>query len=116
MRRIFAVPALLLLVFATPSAAADGAWVFALQCKSCHGAKSTLMGPALAAVAGADIAGRKDFKYSPALVAKAGVWTDAALDAYLARPAGFAAGTRMTTAVPAADNRAALIAYMKTLK
>jgi len=98
------------------TSAADGARLFNLQCKTCHGEKSTPMGPALAGVAGADIAGRSDFNYSAGLKAKAGVWTDANLDAYLAKPLAFAPGTRMVVAVPSAPNRTALIAYMKTLK
>ena len=101
---------------ATPSLAADGAKLFALQCKSCHGAKSTLMGPALDGVAGAKIAARTDFKYSAGLKAKSGTWTAANLDAYLAKPAGFAPGTRMTTAVTNADSRKAIVDYLATQK
>ena len=48
--RMFAA-ALASLFVAGPALAADGAKVFQLQCKSCHGAKSTLMGPSLAGVA-----------------------------------------------------------------
>jgi len=104
------------LAAAAPSQAADGARLFSLQCKTCHGAKSTPMGPALAGVAGADIAGRDDFTYSAGLKAKSGTWTDAALDAYLAKPVAFAPGTRMMVAVPNAENRAAIVTYLKTLK
>lgn len=98
------------------ASAADGARLFALQCKTCHGETSTPMGPALKGVAGADIAGRGDFKYSAGLKAKDGVWSDANLDAYLAKPLAFAPGTRMVVAVPSAENRAAIIGYLKTLK
>jgi cytochrome c len=115
MRR-FAVLLAPLVIAATPAAAADGAKLFALQCKSCHAAKSSPMGPSLTGVAGAAVAGRTDYKYSAGLVAKGGKWTDAALDAYLAKPATFAPGTRMTYAVPVAENRTAIIGYLKTLK
>ncbi|MDP1618926.1 cytochrome c family protein [Phenylobacterium sp.] len=104
------------LMGASPSFAADGAQLFNLQCKTCHGAKSTPMGPTLAGVAGADIAGRDDYAYSAGLKAKSGTWTDAALDAYLAKPMAFAPGTRMMVAVPNAENRAAIVTYLKTLK
>lgn len=115
MRRI------LLFVFAAslaapPAFAADGAKLFALQCKSCHGAKSSPMGPALDGVVGAKIAARGDYKYSAALKAKGGTWTTANLDAYLAKPTGFAPGGRMNTAVTVEANRTAIIAYLETLK
>lgn len=101
---------------AAPACAADGDKLFALQCKSCHGAASSLMGPSLAGVGGARIAARSDFKYSAGLKAKSGVWTEANLDAYLASPGGFAPGTRMNTGVPDAAARKAIVDYLGTLK
>lgn len=101
---------------ATPAAAADGAKVFNLQCRTCHAAKSSVAGPSLNGVAGRRIAGLSDFAYSSALKSKGGSWTDAALDAYLAAPAKFAPGGRMFNAVAAPGDRAAVIAYLKTLK
>ncbi len=88
---------------AGPAAAADGAKIFNLQCRTCHAVKSS-------------VAGLPDFAYSAALKAKSGVWTDAALDAYLAAPSKFAPGGRMITALASRADRAAVIAYMKTLK
>lgn len=108
--------ALALGLAASPALAADGAKTFQLQCKTCHGAKSTPMGPALAGVAGAKIAGRSDFAYSAGLKAKAGTWTDANLESYLAAPGKFAPGTRMMVGVANAADRAAVTAYLKTLK
>lgn len=105
--------ALALSVTAAPALAADGAQLFAMQCKMCHAGGP--MGPSLAGVAGAKIAS-KDFAYSPALKAKGGVWSDANLDAYLKSPAAFAPGTKMMMAVPSDENRAAIITYLKTLK
>lgn len=119
MRLFFAaalIAAGLVPVGAGPAAAADGAKIFAMQCKSCHGAASTPMGPALKGVAGADIAARSDFKYSAGLTAKPGTWTDAALDAYLTNPSAFAPGSRMAVRVANAEQRAAVVAYLKTLK
>lgn len=98
------------------AASSTGARLYNLQCKTCHGDKSTPAGPTLAGVAGAPIADRSDYAYSAGLKAKGGTWTDAALDAYLAKPMAFAPGTRMMVAVPDANNRAAIVAYMKTLK
>ncbi|HEX5379319.1 MAG TPA: c-type cytochrome [Phenylobacterium sp.] len=115
----FATPlAAVLLLAAQPGLAhaADGAKIFQLQCKTCHQAKSTPAGPSLGGVAGRKIAGLGDYAYSPALKAKAGTWTDADLDAFLTAPAKFAPGNKMPAALPGAADRAAVIAYMKTLK
>ena len=96
--------------------AADGAKIFQLQCKTCHQAKSTPMGPSLVGVAGRNLAGLTDFKYSPGLTAKGGTWTDAALDGFLAGPAKYAPGSKMPASVPGPADRTAVIAYLKTLK
>ena len=105
-----------LLAVASHAAAAEGERLFNLQCKSCHGAQSTPMGPKLVGVFGADIAARDDFKYSPGLAAKPGTWSAEALDSYLATPMAFAPGTSMMVSVPSAASRAQIIDYLKTLK
>ena len=105
------------LIAASPAVAADGAKTFQLQCKVCHQAKSTPMGPSLTGVAGRKIAGLADFKYSAGLAAKASMtWTDTNLEAYLAAPAKFAPGTRMPSGLAAPADRAAVIGYLKGLK
>ena len=112
MFRVVATAALLSLA-AAPAFAADGAQLFNMQCKMCHAGGP--MGPSLVGAAGGKIAA-KEFAYSPALKAKGGTWTDENLDAFLAAPAKFAPGTKMMISVPSAENRAAVIAYLKTLK
>ena len=108
-----AVAAAALALAATPAVAQDGAQLFNMQCRMCH--NGSPMGPSLAGVAGGDIAA-KSFAYSPALKAKGGVWTDENLDAYLKAPTTFAPGTKMLVSVPNATQRAAIVAYLKTLK
>jgi len=98
---------------AAPAIAADGAQLFNMQCKMCHGGST--MGPALAGVVGGKI-GASAFPYSAALKSKEGTWTDANLDTYLKQPSAFAPGTRMLINVPNDENRAAIITYLKTLK
>lgn len=113
----FAAALLLAAAAATPVLAADGAEVFAAQCRMCHSGPSTSLAPSLDGVAGAKIAGRDDFSYSPALKAKDGTWTDDNLNALLKGPADFAPGTRMFVSPPLSDeNRGAVIEYLKTLK
>jgi len=108
-----AAAALALSLAAAPALAADGAQLFNMQCKMCHGGSP--MGPALTGVAGGPIAA-KAYAYSPALKAKGGAWTDANLDAFLKAPAAFAPGTKMMISVPSGESRTALIGYLKTLK
>jgi cytochrome c len=109
----FALAAALCLA-ATPALAADGAQLFNMQCKMCHGGSA--MGPNLTGVAGAHIAARPDFTYSPALKAKDATWTDENLDAFLKGPSLFAPGTKMMISVPSDENRTAIVGYLKTLK
>jgi cytochrome c len=99
---------------AAPALAADGAQLFNMQCKICHG--GSVMGPSLAGTAGGPIAAKQGFAYSAALKAKGGTWTDENLNAFLKSPPAFAPGTKMMISVPSDENRAAIIAYLKTLK
>jgi cytochrome c len=108
--------AILAIALASPAHAADGARLFALQCKTCHGAQSSVAGPSLNGVSGRKVAGAPGFTYSAALKAKGGTWTEASLDAYLAAPQAFAPGGRMAVAITAPGDRAAVIDYLKTLK
>ncbi|MDO8295752.1 MAG: c-type cytochrome [Caulobacter sp.] len=109
--------AALTLATALPAAAADGQALFNARCKRCHtitGA-NTPGAPSLKGVAGRKIAGAPGFAYSAGLKGKGGTWTDASLDAYLANPSEFAAGTRMFARVAQPAARAAIIDYLKTL-
>lgn len=105
-----------LLAAAAPAQAADGARTYKLQCGTCHSPKSSAMAPSLAGVAGRKIAALSDFNYSKGLKAKAGTWTDANLDAYLAAPTKFAPGTRMMVGIANPADRAAVIGYLKGMK
>lgn len=99
---------------AAPALAADGAQLFNLHCRGCHTGGPA--GPGLGGVAGGPVAAKTGYAFSPSLKAKGGTWTDARLDAYLKAPAAFAPGTKMLIATPSGADRAAIIAYMKTLK
>lgn len=118
-RFTIAVPILVgsIVSLASQALAADGAQLFNMQCKLCHQpAGSTAMAPSLARVAGAPIAARTDFTYSPALKGHGGTWTDENLNAFLKAPTVFAPGAKMIISVPSDENRAALVGYLKTLK
>jgi cytochrome c len=115
MFRPLAVGLAILLALAAPATAADGQKIFQLQCRTCHLAKSSLSGPSLIGVSKRSIAALPDYAFSEGLKSKGGTWTDENLDAFMAAPKKFAPGTRMPGAWPVAADRAALIAYMKTL-
>jgi cytochrome c len=113
----FVIAALLILA-ATP-AAADGKSGFQARCAGCHGAggAGTPSAPTLKGVAGRKVAGLAGYAYSPALKAHGGTWTDAALGAYIANPQAAVKGTKMFGgAVADPTERAAIVAYLKTLK
>lgn len=109
----------LVLAASSPALAATGQQLFNDNCASCHtvGAASTTDAPTLKGVVGRKIASLPDFQYSAALKAKSGgVWDDAALDAFLSNPQGFAPGTQMYGAAADPADRKAIIDYLKTAK
>ena len=120
MSRTAVLAALALSLGALPALAADpdGQQLFDLQCNFCHADES--LGPNLTGVAGRKM-GSTGFEYSPALKAKGegeagATWTDAELDAFLKAPATHTPGSKMMMSVTDDANRAAIIAYLKTLK
>lgn len=107
-------------VAAAPSAAdvAKGKQVFA-RCAMCHDVKPGVnrLGPSLAGVIGRRAGSAAGFAYSPAMKSWGKPWTAANLNAYLAAPAKTVPGNRMAfPGIAAAPDRAAVIAYMATLK
>jgi cytochrome c len=99
-------------------AAADAARgeLLGLACAACHkfrAEEGTLIGPNLHGVFGRPAAAVAGFDYSPALEQSGLVWTPKSLEAWLADPAGFVAGTTMAfTGYRSAEDRRALIAYL----
>jgi len=109
------------LAFQASSALAQdaGQAIFAQRCHGCHvvGANHpAVIAPNLYGIIGRR-AGESSFAdYSPALKAWGAVWTRATLDRFLADPEGTVPGTRMPVPLPDATQRAAVIAYLATLK
>jgi len=112
------VAAAALAAVATPAAAEGdavaGAKVFK-RCSTCHSLApgENMMGPSLAGVFGKKAA-QQDFKYSKAMAASGLTWDEKTLDTYLANPTAVVKGTSMIFRVPKAEDRANLIAYLKT--
>ena len=94
----------------------DGA-VFG-QCIVCHsidGSNGT--GPTLKGVFGRKSGSVPGFRYGRALRAAGIVWDDVSLDQFLKSPQGLVPGTLMPfSGVPESAQRAALIAYLKSLR
>ena len=104
-----------LLLAAAPAFAATGQDVFIDKCGDCHTVDPPSgTAPALKGVVGRKVASLPDFQYSDALKAKGGTWTEAALDAFIADPKAYAAGTQMTAGAADPADRKAIIDYLKS--
>jgi cytochrome c len=102
--------------------AAKGEKVYG-KCKACHqvGADAkNRVGPELNGIVGRAAGAAEGFKYSDALMAKAGeglVWTEENLATYLEKPKDFIPGTKMSFAgLRKEEDRADVIAYLKTFQ
>ena len=109
--------ALSLALAASSAFAAPPQDVFNDKCGDCHTLDPPSgTAPALKGVVGRKVASLTDFQYSDALKAKGGVWTEAAIDAFIADPKTYAPGTVMTAGAPDPADRKAIIDYLKSVK
>jgi cytochrome c len=100
-----------------PAAAADaaqGKLLYESRCGACHSIDDNRAGPAHKGVYGRKAGLAKGFDYSPALKASKVVWTEKTLDRWLADPERLVPGQKMGFSVPEAQDRADLVAYLKT--
>lgn len=96
----------------------DGADVYNKRCKACHAIKAGdhKNGPSLAGVFGKNAASTDFPKYLGLKNKKDVVWNEANLDAYLTDPTKFVGDKTMIFKLTKAEERAAVIEYLKTLK
>ena len=95
--------------------AADGKKLYDKHCKKCHAMEPGKhgLGPSLAGIFGKQ-AGTTDFKKYKALVGSDIVWDDANMSAWIEDPKKFIGKkTTMVVKVKKADERQAIIDYMK---
>jgi cytochrome c len=99
---------------ATP-AAERGKQLFARRCGGCHALDSNKEGPRLRGVYGRKAGSLAEFGYSDSLKMADIRWNDATLDRWLSNPDAMAPGTDMDFRVTDAEERRALIAFLKDL-
>jgi len=99
-------------------AAPSGEDVFDKQCSVCHSLKPApgKMGPPLAGVVGRKAGTLGGYAYSNALKASGITWTAGTLDAYVKAPAKTVPGTKMLLGASDAQQRAAVIQYLASVK
>jgi cytochrome c len=86
------------------------------RCSGCHSIEGdNTSGPALNGVLGRKAAIVQGYNYSSALANSGITWTEDGLDTYLAGPTRLVRGTRMTISVSKEQDRADIIAYLKSL-
>ena len=86
------------------------------ECHACHSTERGVhgVGPSLHGVFGRRAGALEDFRYSPALKKSGITWTTQTMDAYVVDPQKAVPAKRMPYAgMPAASDRADLIAYMQ---
>jgi len=91
--------------------AAHGAVVYQV-CMGCHSLDEDDVGPHHRGVVGRTAGSVPGFGYSPALKGAQIVWDPVNLDRWLTDPQALVPGTRMFFAMPSAQDRADVIAYL----
>jgi cytochrome c len=95
------------------SISTNGKELFEKRCSGCHAMDRDKEGPRLSGVYGREAAAVPSFEYSAALKASKLKWTDESLDRWLRDPEKLVPSNDMTFHVESADERHALIAYLK---
>ena len=90
-----------------------------LFCRACHATEADpgdKIGPHLAGIVDRPVAALEGWPYSDAMKEQDFAWSEEKLDLWLERPSTLVPGTSMSfVGIPKEENRAALIAYLKTL-
>ncbi len=89
--------------------------LFLRRCSGCHDPDLSKEGPRLRGVFGRKAASASGFAYSDPMKKLDFRWDDATLDRWLSDPAAIAPGTDMEFRLTDAEERKAVIAYLKTL-
>jgi cytochrome c len=110
--RWMAIAIIVLPVCATGSTI-DGKEIYD-RCRACHALEANAVGPKHCGLFGRKAGSASGFAFSDAMRQSRIVWSETTLDRFLSAPNAMVPGTLMTYAgVPDADERHALIAYLK---
>ena len=118
MKLQFMLAAVLAGMATSAAAAPSGQAVFEQRCSMCHSVQPEpgKMGPPLAGVAGRKAGTFGGYAYSGALKTSNITWSPTALDTFLKGPGKMVPGTKMLVGAPDAEQRAALVQYLGSLK
>jgi cytochrome c len=113
-------PAMLLALFATAQASADGdagrGKTLFTRCSPCHAVtEQNKVGPHLSGVFGSPAGTVAGASYSKAMTASGMTWHEQTLEAFLNEATRVLPGTTMSARLPNPQDRADVIAYLKTL-
>jgi cytochrome c len=106
---------LLALTHAEDQGPNQGKDLFIRRCSGCHATEINKEGPKLRGVYGRKAGTVADFTYSDAVKKLNIRWDDASLDKWLTDPDAMARDTDMAFRLANADERKAVIAYLKSL-
>lgn len=93
----------------------DGKALFEKRCTGCHALEADHEGPRLKGVFGRTAGSVKSFQYSKPLQNAGFVWDEARLNKWLTDTESVVPDNDMTFRVPKAEERAAIIGYLKSL-
>ena len=116
---IFAAAALTLPVLSVPATRAsskNGQDLFERRCTGCHRLDEVRTGPRLRGVYGRAAGSDPGYPYSKALKLSRLTWNEATLDQWLTDPEALVPDNDMAFRVSQADERAEIIAYLKSLR
>ncbi len=93
----------------------DGQALFQKRCTGCHALDADHEGPRLRGVVGRPAGSVRTFTYSAGLQKAKFTWDEAKLDKWLTDTESVVADNDMAFRVPKQEERAAIIAYLKSL-
>ena len=96
--------------------AARGKAIFERRCTGCHALDSNREGPHLRGVYGRTAGTVPDFEYSAAIRKSGIVWNDANIERWLRGTDEFIPGNNMGFRVPKAQDRADVVAFLKSVR
>ena len=99
-----------------PGDAVRGKSVFERRCTGCHALDSNREGPHLRGVYGRTSGTVPDFEYSDAIKKSGIVWNEDTIERWLRDTDAFVPGNNMGFRVPKAQDRADVIAFLKTVR